>query len=72
VELTIVVRQEGPDYWSEIEQLPGCFASGGTLGELGEALGEAVALYLDQEVQLAHQPLRVGAQRAAVMNLRKP
>jgi predicted RNase H-like HicB family nuclease len=66
VELTVVVRPEGSGYWSEVEQLPGCFASGGTLGELGNALREAVALYLDDDgVELRHGPLRVGQQRAS-------
>jgi predicted RNase H-like HicB family nuclease len=61
VELTVVVRKEGPSYWAEIEQLPGCFASGGTLDELGDALKEAVRLYLDDETaELSHGQLRVG------------
>jgi len=32
--------------WAQVEQLPGCFASGETIPELLEALTEAVSLYL--------------------------
>jgi predicted RNase H-like HicB family nuclease len=46
MELTVVVHQERGSFWSEVTQLPGCFASGRTLDELGEALAEAVGLYL--------------------------
>jgi predicted RNase H-like HicB family nuclease len=44
--LTVVIHQDGAEYWSEISELPGCFASGRTLSELAEVLGEAVGLYL--------------------------
>ena len=43
MELTVVVHHERESFWSEISELPGCFASGGTLEELREALGEASA-----------------------------
>lgn len=46
MELTVVVHQERGSFWSEVSELPGCFASGRTLEELGEALAEAVGLYL--------------------------
>ncbi len=46
MELTVVVHQERGSFWSEIPELPGCFASGRTLDELGDALAEAVGLYL--------------------------
>ena len=46
MELTVVVHREPDGFWSEVEELPGCFASGRTLDELGEALAEAVGLYL--------------------------
>ena len=45
MELTALVRFEGGSYWAEVKELPGCFASGGTLDELNEALAEAVSLY---------------------------
>jgi predicted RNase H-like HicB family nuclease len=61
VELTVEVREEGQDYWSRITELPGCFASGRTLEELRDALGEAVGLYLwDRPASLGDQELRVG------------
>lgn len=67
MELTVVIHQEREGFWSEIKELPGCFASGRTLGELREALGEAVELYLeDTPVQLDHEPLRTGEQLARV------
>ena len=44
--LTVVIHHDGPQYWSEVPELPGCFASGRTLTELGEALGEAIGLYV--------------------------
>ena len=73
MELTLVVRQEGAEYWSEIEQLPGCFASGRTLEELGEALDEAIALYLDGEPgEFSRGALRVGAQSASVLRPQRP
>ncbi len=46
MELTVVVSQDRTGFWSEVAELPGCFASGRTLGELREALAEAVGLYL--------------------------
>src|SRR5436305_11844099 len=61
MELTVVVRPEGQWYWSEVRQLPGCIASGRTLEELREALGEAIGLYVwDKPVSLGDQDLRVG------------
>ena len=61
MELTVVIHQEPGCFWSEVDELPGCFASGRTLGELTEALSEAVGLYLgDEPIALGGQPLRVG------------
>ena len=59
--LTVFIREEGAGYWAEVSQLPGCFASGRTLTELHEALGEAIGLYLwDRPVQLARHDLSPG------------
>jgi predicted RNase H-like HicB family nuclease len=67
VELTVVVREEGESYWSEVKELPGCFASGGTLTELAEALGEAIGFCLgDQPAELDHSPIVVGEQKVSV------
>jgi predicted RNase H-like HicB family nuclease len=61
VELTVTVHAEQDGYWSEIRELPGCFASARTLDELREALGEAVGLYLwDRPASLEDQVVRVG------------
>ena len=46
VEFHATVRQEDGSYWAEVDELPGCFASGRSLDELREAVTEAIALYL--------------------------
>ena len=45
-QLHVDVHREDGSYWAEVRELPGCFASGGTVDELVEAVEEAVALYL--------------------------
>ncbi len=67
MELTVVVHRERETFWSEISELPGCFASGGTLAELPQALGESIGLYLfDRPIELPDQTLAVGEQRIRV------
>ena len=67
MDLTVEVREEAPGYWARVVELPGCFASGRTLDELLEALGEAVGLYVwDQPVELRDQALHVGELELAV------
>lgn len=45
--MTVHIHDEGDDgFWAEVVELPGCFASGATRGELSEALDDAVRLYL--------------------------
>ncbi|MBK5229845.1 MAG: type II toxin-antitoxin system HicB family antitoxin [Thermoleophilia bacterium] len=46
IEYIVKVHEEDGSYWAEVLDLPGCFASGQTLDELREALGEAIGLYL--------------------------
>jgi predicted RNase H-like HicB family nuclease len=47
--LTVRVHREpGEDLWAEVDELPGCFASGRDMNELAEALTEAVSLYLSE------------------------
>ncbi len=41
---TVIVHREDGVYWAEVAELPGCFASGDTLGELEDGLAEAVLL----------------------------
>jgi predicted RNase H-like HicB family nuclease len=45
-QLHVNVHQEDGSYWAEVQELPGCFASGDTVVELIESIEEAVALYL--------------------------
>ncbi len=46
VEIRAKIRHDDDGmYWAEVEQLPGCFASGESVPELLEALTEAVSLY---------------------------
>ena len=67
MELTVVVHREPDGYWSEIPELPGCFASGATLEELHEALGESIGLYVaDAPARLAGRPLVVGESLVSV------
>jgi predicted RNase H-like HicB family nuclease len=41
------IHDDGPDgLWTEVEELPGCFASGFNMDELRESLAEAIGLYL--------------------------
>jgi predicted RNase H-like HicB family nuclease len=49
IELVAQVRQEDGMYWAEVPSHPGLFASGQTMDELIEALGEAWALYSSDE-----------------------
>ncbi len=49
MQLTVRIRQEDDGYWADVEQLPGCFASGSSLDELAEALSEAIQLYTQDE-----------------------
>jgi len=45
-EYRVLVHEEGGAYWAEVDDLPGCFASGHDLEELREAVVEAITLYL--------------------------
>jgi predicted RNase H-like HicB family nuclease len=70
MELTVVVHQERGSFWSEVSELPGCFASGRTLDELAEALAEAVGLYLwDLPAELQGAPTGAGEARILVSPL---
>lgn len=40
-----IVREENDGYWAEVQELPGCFASGRDLEELKEAVLEAIRVY---------------------------
>jgi predicted RNase H-like HicB family nuclease len=62
VELAVDVHEEDGMYWAEVPSYPGLFASGETMDELIEALGEAWSLYTsDREAvpqQAAHPAAR--------------
>lgn len=45
-QLHVNVHREDGSYWAEVQELPGCFASGDTVPELIDSVEEAVALYL--------------------------
>jgi predicted RNase H-like HicB family nuclease len=61
MEITVLVHREGDSFWSEVNELPGCFASARTLSELHEALADVVGLYLwDMPAQILDEPLAVG------------
>jgi predicted RNase H-like HicB family nuclease len=45
IELSVQVHQEDGMYWAEVPTHPGLFASGETMDELLEAVGEAWHLY---------------------------
>jgi predicted RNase H-like HicB family nuclease len=45
-EFRVFVHEEDDAYWAEVENLPGCFASGRDLDELRDAVVEAITIYL--------------------------
>jgi predicted RNase H-like HicB family nuclease len=49
-----VLVNEEPDgsYWSEVKELPGCFASGFSMDELKEATFEAMQIWLPDGIVL--------------------
>jgi predicted RNase H-like HicB family nuclease len=67
MEITVVVHEEDGSFWSEVDELPGCFAAAGTLSELREALADVVGLYLwDMPAEISVDGLGVGASRLEV------
>jgi predicted RNase H-like HicB family nuclease len=71
--LTIHIHHDGAEYWSEVAELPGCFASGRTMSELHEALAEAIGLYLwDEPAELRPDELTLGAGEVEVRGRSQP
>jgi predicted RNase H-like HicB family nuclease len=69
MELTVAVHHENGSYWSQVRELPGCFASGRTLEELGKALEEAVGMCLDDPgAVLVYPELQVGDVSVSVVS----
>jgi predicted RNase H-like HicB family nuclease len=58
MELTAHIHIEDGNYWADVPELPGCFASGDTLDGLFESLQEGISLYLADEDEQSG-PLRV-------------
>jgi predicted RNase H-like HicB family nuclease len=48
MEFHAAIHEEDGSYWAEVEELPGCFASGKDLNELEEALIEAIGMCLTE------------------------
>lgn len=49
-ELRVQIHLEDGTYWAQVVEYPGCFATGDTLDELAESLGEALSLVLGHQV----------------------
>jgi predicted RNase H-like HicB family nuclease len=47
LELTIVISDDGAGYRATVREVPGCVAYGATFRELGRALEQAAAWWLD-------------------------
>lgn len=48
----LVHEENDGSYWAEVQELPGCFASGFSLEELQEALFEAMQMWLPDGITL--------------------
>lgn len=59
------IHPEDDHLWAEVEELPGCFASGRNEEELEEALIEAIELYLSTDQS------RVQVQRSTTRSVEK-
>ena len=56
IELDVVVHREDGMYWAEVPSHPGLFASGASIDELVEAIGEAWVLYSHDESTTEARP----------------
>jgi predicted RNase H-like HicB family nuclease len=54
----IVHQDDDGSFWAQVEELPGCFATGDDLHELQEALVEAITMYLTESEQAPERPSR--------------
>lgn len=52
LQLHLNVRVDPDGIWVEVPELPGLFATGATITELGASLGEAVDLYLQEHTRI--------------------
>lgn len=53
MEWKVRVHHEEGSYWAEVVDLPGCLASGDSIDELLDALREAIALCVEDDVSSA-------------------
>ncbi len=61
MEITVEVHREDGNYWSQVEQYPGCFSIGRTLSDLHVCLEECLALYLDDPaLKITAGELKIG------------
>jgi predicted RNase H-like HicB family nuclease len=64
---TVIVHEGEPDeggFWAEVEELPGCFASGETLDELESDVRDAIETYL-AALEEQGQPIPEGREALA-------
>ncbi len=68
IELHALVHREDGMYWAEVPSHPGLYASGETMDELVEAIGEAWLLYSNGD-QRAGESVRHPAAEVATRSL---
>jgi predicted RNase H-like HicB family nuclease len=59
---TVIVHEAEPDeggFWADVEELPGCFASGDTLDELEGDIKDAIETYI-AALQARGEPIPEG------------
>jgi predicted RNase H-like HicB family nuclease len=62
-----VKEEDDGTLWAQVEELPGCFASGRDADELTEALAEAIQMCLPEGIELGIVSFeRLSASRALV------
>jgi predicted RNase H-like HicB family nuclease len=67
MEFHAIIPEDDGSYWAEVQELPGCFASGADMNELQEAVLEAIEMYLaDGKASPAAGSARIDELRIAV------
>lgn len=56
----LITQEDDGSFWAEVQELPGCFASGFSMDELQEALFEAIQMCLPDGITLDHAEFEVG------------
>jgi predicted RNase H-like HicB family nuclease len=52
ITFNVLIHEEDGSFWSEVKELPGCFASGFSMDELQEATFEAIQMWLPDGIVL--------------------